>query len=53
MELGDEFYMEIEEKRKIYNFAEGVKAKKWADHDEINGTVMAAEILAATNQCLS
>jgi len=23
MELGDEFYMEIEEKRKIYNFEEG------------------------------
>jgi len=27
MELGEEFYMKVEEKRKIYNFSEGTKAK--------------------------
>jgi len=27
MELGEEFYMKVEEKRKIYNLAEGTKAK--------------------------
>ena len=53
MELGKEFHMKVEEKRKIYNFAERTKAKKWAYRDETNGTVMAAETLAAANQCLS
>ena len=45
--------MKVEEKRKIYNFAEGIKAKKWADRTQINGSVMAAETLAAANPSLS
>ena len=49
MELGDEFYMKVEEKRKIYNFAEGTKAKKWAERTQIDGSVMAVETLAAAN----
>ena len=49
MELGDECYMKIEEKRKIYNFTEGTKSRKEADHDEINGIVMAAKTLAAAS----
>ena len=53
MELGDELYMEIEEKRKIYNFAEETKSRKEADHDEINGIVMAAETLATADPSLS
>ena len=53
MELGDEFYMKVEEKRKIYNFEEGTKAKKWAYRTQINGSVMVAETLAAANPSLS
>ena len=53
MELGEEFYMKFEEKRKIYNFVEGKKSRKESDHDKINGTVMAAETLAAANPSLS
>ena len=49
MELWDEFYMKVEEKRKIYKFAEGTKAKKWAERTQIDGSVMAAETLAAAN----
>ena len=53
MELGEDFYMKVEGKRKIYNFAEGTKAKKLADRAQINGIVMAAETLAAANPSLS
>ena len=53
MELGDDYYMKVEEKRKIYNFSEGTKSRKGADHEEINGIVMAAETLAAANPSLS
>ena len=31
--------MRVVEERKIYNFAEGSTAKKWADSEEIDGTV--------------
>ena len=39
--------MKVVEERKIYNFAEGITAKKWADFEEIDETVTAAETLAA------
>ena len=44
MELGKVFNMKVVEERNIYNFAEEITVKKWADPEEIDGTVTAAEI---------
>ena len=48
MKLGKVFYMKVVEERKIYNFAEGITEKKWADLEEIDGTVTAAETLISS-----